>query len=183
MGDEQTHAAHYNKVGNAWWSDYVEAVLFEISFSNNPPYGNGNAGARSDIIALGESWAYHMGHFLADQKYGLNSSPTSNGQFRYGNNAIFPGSSHLNALEDFSPDRLDDPDRWIPQGLYFDLIDTRNESPFPITDGVSNFTNQQLFNALDDDVRSMPQYRERLIEENPFNQTAQVRDLFNQYHY
>ncbi len=183
---ELTHAAHYNKVGNALWSDYVEAVLFEMNFSNNPPYGNGNAGARSDIIALGESWAYHMGQFLADQKYGLNSSETDNGQFRYVNNSIIPGSSHINALEDFSPDRLDDPDRWIPQGLYYDLMDNRNDNTaFPVRvlleDQVTNYTNQQFFDALDDDIRSLRAFQTRLLFENGNNQAAGVNTIFDFY--
>ncbi len=127
-----------------------------------------------------------MGHFLADQKYGLNSSPTSNGQFRYGNNAIFPGSSHLNALEDFSPDRLDDPDRWIPQGLYYDLMDNRNDitaTPIRvgIDDQVANYTNQQFFDALDDDVRSLRAFQARLLSENGNNQAAGVNIIFDFY--
>jgi len=181
---ELTHAAHYNKVGNAWWNDFVDAELNQIIFSSNPPYGVGNAGTKSEIIGLGESWAYHMGHFLSDRKYALNSSPAFAQRIQYTNNSPLTGlSSHINLLEDFGPDRTNDPDRWIPQGLYYDLFDVRNELTFPITDGVSNFTNQQFFNALDADIRSMPQYRDRLVGENPNNQTVQVRNLFNQYHY
>ena len=179
---ELTHAAHHNKVGNVWWDDFVKAEINQMT-TGNSPYGFGNAGATSQIIALGESWAYHMGQFLSDRKYGLISSETDNGQFLYQNNNPITGlSSHLNALEDFGPNRTFDTDRWIPQGLYLDLIDTRNEfNNNPITDGVSNFTNQQLFNALDPDIRSMLIYRDRLVGENPNNQTVAVRALFAQY--
>jgi len=179
---ELTHAAHHNKVGNVWWDDFVKAEINQMT-TGNSPYGFGNAGATSQIIALGESWAYHMGHFLSDRKYGLISSPTDNLQFIYNNNSpITNYSSHLNALEDFGPNRTAFLDRWIPQGLYLDLIDTRNEpGPVPVIDGVSNFNNQQLFNALDPDIRTMLQYRDRLIGENPNNQTVAVRNLFAQY--
>ena len=70
-------------------------------FSNNPPYGTGNAGATSNIIALEESWVYHMGHFMSDRKYKLNSSPTDNLKFTFNNNPFTGLSSHLNALEQF----------------------------------------------------------------------------------
>jgi len=136
------------------------------------------------LLLLGESWAYHMGLFLSDRKYALNSSPAFAQRIQYTNNSPLTGlSSHINLLEDFSPNRTNDPDRWIPVGLYYDLFDVRNEPTFPITDGVSNFTNQQFFSALDADIRSVPQYRDRLVGENPNNQTTQVRNLFNQYHY
>ncbi len=110
----------YNKVGNAWYNDFENGELNNIIWhsNDNPPYGFGNQGAISDIIATGESWAYHMGHFLADQKYGLNSSAADNLQFTYQNNNPIAGlSSHINALEDYSPNRTNFPDSWIPLGV------------------------------------------------------------------
>ncbi len=186
MFHELTHAAHYNKVGNSWWNDFVDGELNNIILhrNDNPPYGPGNQGAISDIIATGESWAYHMGHFMADLKYGLNSPPTFEQRIQYtNNNPVLGLSSHLNSLEDFDPLRNNDPDRWVPIGLYYDLFDTRNEFLAPITDGVSNYTNQQMFNSLDPDVTSIPQYRIRLLQENGNNQAAQVINLFSQYGY
>jgi len=44
-------------------------VNFNSAFS---PYGHGN-NSNSPIIALGESWAYHMGHFLTSRKDGAAS--------------------------------------------------------------------------------------------------------------
>lgn len=60
---EFTHAAYYNKVGNNLYGDFVQAEINELisNFGNQfSPYGPGNTG-NSPIIALGESWAYHMG--------------------------------------------------------------------------------------------------------------------------
>jgi hypothetical protein len=51
----------------------------------------------------------------------------------------------------------------------------------PVVDETQNFTNQWLFNALDGNVRSMAQYRERIIQQNLGNQTLQLRNLFAQY--
>lgn len=192
---ELAHAAHYNKVGSAWWNDLVNAEINQMLYSSNPPYGTGDAGATSQIIALGESWAYHMGHFLSDRKYAANSSQMFNQGFWYRNGDIVSGgtvvavtglNAHVNLLEDFSPRRTDDRDRWIPQGLYYDLIDNRNDllqTPVQvgINDQVFNYNNQSFFNALDSDVRSMDGFRSRLLSENGNNQSVGVNEIFTFY--
>lgn len=186
MFHELTHAAHYNKVGNAWWNDFVDGELNNIIWhsNDNPPYGLGDQGSVSDIIGLGESWAYHMGHFMADWKYGMNSAETDNLQFTYANGSPEPTlSSHLNALEDFDNHRTN-PDHWIPMGLYYDLIDNRNDQAFGrvnLIDQVSGYTNQQFFNALDADIRSLPAFRVRLLNENGNSQAAGVNTIFTFY--
>jgi hypothetical protein len=165
---------------------FVDGELNNVIWhsSTNPPYGLGNQGDVSDIIATEESWAYHMGHFMADRKYGMSSSVAVEQGIAYQNNNPVAGlSSHLNLLEDFSPARTIDPFRWIPQGLYFDMIDTRNEVGIPVVDGVSNYTNQNFFNALDADINSLSNYRLRLLSENGNNQSIQVTNLFGQYGY
>lgn len=138
---------------------------------------------------LGESWAYHMGHFMADRKYGLNSSTAFEQGITYQNNIPVAGlSSHLNLLEDFSPSRTTDPFHWIPQGVYYDMIDNRNDrvvtGRFILPDdNVLNYSNQQFFNALDADITSLPAYRQRLLNENANNQAANVIALFSFYNY
>jgi len=89
---------------------------------------------------------------------------------------------YLNVFEYFSPNRTADPFRWIPEGIYFDLFDARNEATLVIDD-VTGYTNQQFFNALDNDIRSIPQFRTRLLIENSNNQAASVNALFGQYNY
>jgi len=85
-----------------------------------------------------------------------------------------------NVIEDFDSGRLNDPFRWIPQGIYYDLFDNRNESS-PVIDNVQGYTNLQFFNALDNDVTSLQAYRVRYLAENGFNQA--VVDLFAEYNY
>jgi hypothetical protein len=183
---ELTHAAHYNKIGNVAYGNFVQAEINEIinSFNGNAsPYGTGT-NANSPIIALGESWAYHMGHFLTNRKYGTLSGQFNEQQQPYLNDFPVIGlNSNLNLLEDFSPTRTIDPFRWIPQGLYYDMIDLRNETGVPVIDGVSNYTNQQFFNALDNDITNLQLYRQRLLNENGNNQSIQVTNLFGQYGY
>ena len=89
-------------------------------------------------------------------------------------------------LEDFSPFRTYDPFHWIPDGLYYDLMDNRNDrnfNPAAVIDNVLGYTNQQLFNALESDVKSLPAFRQRLLQQNNNNQAVQVIELFGQYNF
>ncbi len=189
MYHEMSHAAHSQKVGQVWWSNLVfSEELTVVKWGGQyDPYGDGTDGIASEYISVAESWAEHLARVMCDQQYGTDSRPVIKQSSTY-----FTGfapdpalSSHLNALEAFDPNRpvSDDPFRWIPEGIYYDLFDFRNETGLPIIDGVSGYTNQQMFNALDADVISMPQYKTRLLLENGNNQSVQVTALFNQYHY
>ena len=129
-----------------------------------------------------------MGHFLADRRYGVgHCSPVIGQSILYTDNFPLAGfSSHLNLLEDFNPHTTTDPFYWIPQGLMYDLIDIRNETILtggPINDAVSGFTTQQIFNSLQSDITTLQQYRARLQQQNPGNQTTQITNLFGQYAY
>lgn len=187
MFHEFTHAAHFNKVGDNYWHDFVFAESFTLSangyLGDNAPYGLGTDGAISDIISVGESWAEHVAQVFSDIQYRNFPSEKFNIQGVYRNNQPVVGlSSHLNAIEDFNPNFANNPFRWIPEGLYYDMFDVRNEF-FPVQDNVLDYTNQQFFNALDNDVRSIPQFRIRLLAENGNNQAVQVTDLFGRYNY
>jgi len=189
MYHELAHAAHFNKVGGNYWHDFVFAESFTLTangyLGTNAPYGLGTDGAISDIISVGESWAEHVAQVFSDIQYNAFISQ----KFKQGNTYTngFPVgglSSHLNAIEDFSPNRMIDPFRWIPEGIYYDLFDNRNDNNFNVIlpiDNVTGFTNQQFFNALDNDVRTMPQFRTRFLAENGFNQG--VVNLFTEYNY
>lgn len=188
---EFTHAAHYAKVGNTQYGNFIQSSINEIiaNFGTEfSPYGQGNTG-NSPIIALYESWAYYMGHWLTNRKYGTLSGQFNEQGIGYVNNFPVNGiNSNLNLLENFSPNRQNDPFRWIPQGLLYDLIDNRND--FAITgnplfpgDLVSNYTNQEFFNALDSDINSLPAFRIRLLNENNNNQAADVNALFAFYNF
>ncbi len=70
--------------------------------------------------------------------------------------------------------------------MRYNLIDNRNGVALPFgfnTDDVSGYTNQQIFNALQSDVRSIPAFRDRLLQQNGNNQAANVNLLFQQYGY
>jgi len=194
---ELSHAAHFNKVGQDWWNslvyaEYTEIVRFALLGGvEDPriPYGIGDDGALSDRIALSESWAEHIGRMFTDTRYGGQSSVQYNqGDFFYNNFPVTNASSHINLLEAFNPNYPLDYFRWIPYGLYYDLMDNRNDifqSPIfaYINDQVSGYTNQQISNALASDIETMQQFKSRLLLQNGYNQQTQVNLLFNEYHY
>jgi hypothetical protein len=141
------------------------------------------------ILTLNKSWAFHMGHFLTNRKYGTQSGTfREQGGIAYSTDVPVIGlNSNLNLLEDFNPRRtVEDPFNWIPQGLYYDLLDNRNDRPFlrvDLDDQVANYTNQQFFNALDADINNLPAYRVRLLSENANNQATGVTSIFTFYGY
>lgn len=189
---ELTHAAQYAALGDSWYNTFVSAEESEITFTafNDPvaePYGRGNHGANSAIIALGEGWAYYMGHFLADRTYGTNAScqteqlgATSTCNF----NAT--GHPHLDVEESFNPNLQSDPFNWIPQGLFFDLMDPANETIANfnfVNDFVSGYTTSQMFNTFQSNIYTLQDYRARLLQTTTNNTSAQVTGLFAQYNY
>ncbi|MEX8546061.1 MAG: hypothetical protein V5804_00540 [Mucilaginibacter sp.] len=184
---ELTHSAHYAALGNSWYGAFVDAeitTLIRAFASDNTyiPYGR-STGEFHDKIALGESWAYYMGQYLADKQYGTQSGSAVEQGIGYSNNSpVYGLSSHLNLLEDFSPYRTNDPFFWIPQGIFYDLKDTRNETS-PVTDQVSGYTNQQMFNAFNSSINSLAGYKSSLLQLNGNNQSGAVTYLFSQYGY
>ena len=204
---ELTHAAHYNKVGNSWYSQFVEGEFNESALSfltpgTTKPYGAAD-GYRAGYIGLGESWAYYIEHVFTNQKYSSVNITTFEQGFAYNNGNIFTVTNniinqpavattglnaHLNLLEDFSPLRTNDPFRWIPQGLFYDLVDNRNDNiqnpqRVPLVDNVSGYSNQQFFDALDNNITTIPQYKTRLLTNNNNNQAAGVNNIFTFYGY
>ncbi|HEX2608990.1 MAG TPA: hypothetical protein VHK91_16520 [Flavisolibacter sp.] len=118
---ELSHASHYSQIGDVAYKAFVDAELTEIIMNpgTSPynPYGPGNT-ATAPIIALGEAWAYHMGHYLADIRYGTLGSTQSEQRDENGLGiGFFPNGSnhtHIDVLEYFNPNLASDPFRWIP---------------------------------------------------------------------
>ncbi len=188
---EMSHASHYSQVGTNWYSQFVNAELAEQAKHPLPsdtynPYGDGGS-SNSPIIALGECWAYHMGHYLADQTYGVNASCTSEGQqYSYCPNPMgnppYTAHPHIDVLENWNPNYTSDPFRWTPKGLMEDLIDNTPTETFPVIDNISGLTITQLFAALQSDVTTVQLYKAKLISQNPTLSTP-ITNLFAQYHY
>lgn len=95
-------------------------------------------------------------------------------------------NANLNAIENHNPNLSGNVHGWIPVGLCYDLIDNRNDNLFnssrPI-DNVTGYTTGQCFNALQSDIRTIPAFKDRLLQQNSFNQQANINILFNGYNY
>ena len=170
---ELGHASHMRKAGNSYWVKYINYIITYGS------YGNGT-GHNVGICALGEAWGYHIGKRLVIEEFGNN-------------NPLTP----LNAFENFDPEEPGNGDDilrrvrsgamvswegWIPAGLMQDLID--NNADFLRTgfrDNVTGYSHQDLFDALDSDVRSPQQFRNRLLGENGNRDRTYVLTLFEAY--
>ncbi len=130
-----------------------------------------------------------MENKLATKKYGAISPQFIEQGNAYNFDApVLNLSSNLNLLEDFSPNRTNDPFRWIPQGLFYDLFDDRNDrNAIPrridLDDNVNSYTNQHLFEAIDGDITNIPAYRIRLLQENANRDAAGVITIFSFYNY
>ncbi len=125
-----------------------------------------------------------MGHFLAEQRYGTNSSEVDEQGIAYINGSPVAGlSCHLNSLEDFNPNRTTGPFYWIPKGLMDDRNDN-NAVPrrVPLDDQVVGYTTAQLFNALQSDITTLQAYHTRLISQIN-NNPAGVNTIFTFYGY
>jgi hypothetical protein len=181
---ELSHASHYVHAGFTLYTNFVNAELNEEYLHRSDsysPYGPGTDG-NSPLIALGECWAYHMGFFLANQKY--NVEPTA----PKGDPQVFVQSGNLNtgpdafSLENFNPNLSSDPFHWIPKGIMLDLMDnTPTENT--VNDQVQGYTIQQIFGALQSDVGSVSQYKVRLLLLYGNAQQTQVNNLFASYNY
>lgn len=192
---ELGHASHYVRAGCDYWQQYRTRITNELLFGNENtrPYGNGSEN-NAGVVALGEMWGNHVQYLFSERRYGNGGA---NGAFPNGFTARmqqndwpneFGLNANLNALENFNPNIGTglDPFQWIPQGICYDLMDARNDFifiPSRTNDDVSGYTTQNCFNALDPDVRSVPAFRVRLLNQNNGNQQLQVNSLFQDYGY
>lgn len=175
---ELAHASHYKKVGNAYWGRYIDKIIANWFEDKNRPYGNGT-GKDHELIALGEAWGFHMGYFLTIQRFGATNEVLN-----------------LNAFDNFDP--LDRPEvrasgrygntnnigwrGWMPGGIIHDLIDEpRDIVRAGFVDNVNGYTLKNIYDALDADVATPQQFRDRLLRENGNRDEADVRELFEAY--
>lgn len=163
---EFSHASHWQVVSNGYWQAnilYTAAVVTTPPFDDGP-YGDGT-GSGAGRCAVIEGWGYHMGATVSGWHYGINSSCYTiqdGGTCFSSSNGV---SSYIRALERFNPTLSGDINRWIPKGIFHDLIDAGNEPTSTlVTDNVSGFTNGQLFSCINatspfvlkDNIQALP---------------------------
>jgi hypothetical protein len=189
---ELGHAQHFSQAGCNFWTQYRNAIVTELSKLNQVdfhPYGTGNDQSTAPILATGEMWGNHIEKWYSERHYGNGGAVATNFFSRMQGLAFFnDATSGLNAnywaIERFNPNRTQDVHRWIPQGIPYDLFDNRNDNNVGnVIDNVNGFTINQSYNALQSDVRSIPAFRDRLLQQNGNAQQAQVNQLFERYGY
>ena len=143
MYHEYAHVAHFTALPtftkDQYWIDNIERTL-DIVFTDlnddvllndssvEEPYGDLTI-ARAEQTAIMESFAFHIGYFFADKKYGVNHS---NGTPLADERWIYRPLERYNPTNPF----LDFP--WIPEGIYWDLIDNNTNNPAAVLDGINN---------------------------------------------
>jgi hypothetical protein len=190
---ELGHASHYSQVGCDFWQVYRTRISNELSFGNpvTRPYGNGTE-TNAGIVAIGEMWGNHIGYTFTNRHYGNGGVF---GNFPTGFTARMQGidwgnepgglNCYLRAIENFDPNfysEIFSPWPWIPEGICYDLFDSSFEI-FPIIDNVSGYTISQCFSALQSDIRTVSDFKNRLLQLNNNNQQFQVNALFDEYNY
>ncbi len=161
---ELAHASHFTKVGSSFWAKYISYIITYGS------YGDGT-GKNADLCALGEMWGYYMGYKAAIDSCGAS------------NNAVYQTS-----LESFTPKEPPYTSEykytnWLPKGLLWDLADSNKDIVNSITDKAYGFTPKQFFNALDSDVLSPQDFKDRLMKETNNKQKTYVDELFEAYYW
>jgi hypothetical protein len=132
-----------------------------------------------------------MGHYLSDRKWKLESTTfPEQGSFKKNTGMEYFSdtlgmSSHLYFLEAYEPGREDDPDRWIPKGLFYDLMDDAQEATVKsgVTDLVSGYAPVMVYNAMGPDVGGIVDLKLRLLKNNQDWQRDGVMKLFAAYGY
>ena len=182
---EMVHVIHALEAEENWWHDYrIYTLDVATTEGQASPYGNGDL-PNAGMAELAEGIAESFEHFFTDLQYGLMHSQGQPRQvFRYANSG-----ERLRFWEN-DPGIL-----FIPEGLYYDLID---DNQFPITeiepvsqitgnrviDNVQGFTFEQQLNALNPNITNVNQFRDNLWQLNGQMNNTNQNDynlLFNQY--
>jgi hypothetical protein len=166
---ELSHASHYNRVGNLWWTAFIGRTLGATPIAGNP-YGNA-----SNYIDVGESWAEFLGTNFAMRRY-------------IPENCIKDATNSIGTITSGNYYRMDNlienefwyfGGRWMPYGCYHDLIDAANTAE--TWDAIQGVSIQQMYNSHNSKIISMCNYRENFAFENPTLNQVNVDRVFNQH--
>ena len=180
---ETAHVAQYVRFGPQWWDGYVDYLVATSFTGQAKPYGDGSS-PNAGRAELTEGMAESLENYMADLQYGLSHSRMGNSQNRrymnVGESLLFWRNEDLPANSDF-----------IPEGLYFDLWDVNQQFPITrpeqnnISDNVTGFSYEQLYDAFNPLVFDVDQYRDVLWGlhgiNNPLTTEQDYLNLFNSY--
>jgi hypothetical protein len=154
---EMAHAAHYQGLPSGskagYWFDNVARIIQNDFNNTNPPYGYPNT-TGAEQCAIIEAWGFHIGSYMADLQYGTQNafaSGGSNEDIKQKRRFIYQHTGSSSGLEIFNPNNTADPDAWLADGLFLDLMDNRvhNGPPLNIRDAIDDYNGSTLVNIND----------------------------------
>jgi hypothetical protein len=178
---ELAHASHYFKTVSKnlefapepYWVEYISNILVGNDMGNL--YGTNINTNPGRFCALPEAWSEYMQYQVAMQYYPTQEFSLFDVAAGFNRVATIEGHAEQNQL--FSGTR---PFRFIPNGLFYDLMDVDgNRFGTELFDRVSGFTTQQIFNLMRSDVRSMQEFKVRF--ESLYGSNPNFTALFLRY--
>ena len=178
---ELAHASHFKKVGPVFWDNYINYIVTYGS------YGDGK-GVDAGLCAMSESWGFHMGWYLDRKKYGSSVIVTESINEKYKPMQTGNSDNDIHRVVDGTTKTFLYHEGWVPAGILLDLMDSKSDYirgsyPDYFYDDAEGFSNQDFFNALDKDVRSPQQFRDRLMKNTSDRDKTDVTKLFEAYYY
>lgn len=170
------------------WKDstyFMHDLITSIGLANSIIQGYSTFPIEQKKYALYHGYAIFMGNLLASKKYSINSDMVQNQRRAdIGNSGNL--TSHTRFLEEYNPNEQVDAYRWIPVGLFYDLIDEIENTPVVpnVIDQVDYFNNSELWFALVGSTTEIDinQFRLRLNWMKPQG-THTTNQLFHSYNY
>jgi len=175
---EMSHASHFAQVGSRYWTRYINYILRYGS------YGDGS-GDDSDLVALGEMWAYYMGYYLTLKHFGDDNGLVKPEALEDFEPVERPREIDISRPKDKNyPYAINSMKGWIPVGLVHDLVDSNVDLVRPgYYDRVSGYTLSQIFWSMRPGVESIQALRDKLLQNNDYRQSEEVKRLFEAYYY
>lgn len=180
---EAAHYSHKGNLTNAYWANVQYQAMFDRTTGT---YGDGSP-TYAKHAGVAETWS----HFVEYQLMALNGL-TSRDAYNSDMTAFYKDPATIPTSAKYPADYA----RWIPSGLFRDLMDADNNTIVLRSgqnydhiirtgvDRVSGFTYKQLYDLLTSDVTSISQLKAKIISQYSYKNTSnEITDLFALYGY
>ncbi len=166
---ELGHASHYTNVGETYWMDYRDHIVFNGGYGS---FGNFNFGSSPGKVALGQAVGNYIGYRYGSAISGSPGAPLYGGEINHFRQNFIPVGLMWD-LEDSQQDYVQDPNN--------SLIFLTNENVF-------GFTSEQYFDALNVTIVDIELFGQRLKQlhlnntpnsGNDYDNLLEVYDVFN----
>ncbi|TWW01764.1 DUF5977 domain-containing protein [Chitinophaga pinensis] len=145
---ELGHASFSRQVSNTWYTEMM-LITMNLTEATGNPYGKGDYEVGTNYIGMSESWAEFIGHNFALRRYPSGSTRRTNTEKGSG----FALMSDLIESEEYFFAY-----KWMPYGMYHDLMDGFNPLADEAFDVASGTTIKQMYNAFQPNINSWCPY-------------------------